>query len=179
MTAIEKVHRPNTKDELKSFIGLAEYCAKCVKNFMEIVEPFRGLMKKGAEFDWTEECESVFFKIKESFVQAPTLGHFEVTGRAYVTTDASKVGIGAVLTQVKDGIENVIGFTSRRLQRAETEYSVIERDTLACCWGINRFRFYVCEIPFKLRTDHKPLTYIFKGGRGLEGNVVPSIARWL
>ncbi|KAJ1156154.1 hypothetical protein NDU88_008878 [Pleurodeles waltl] len=125
------------------------------------------------------EKQGIYEEVKKCILEAPALGVFDVTAKTFITSDASNVGIRAVLTQVKDEDEYVVGFASRRLQGAELSYSVIEREALACCWGINHFRFYLWGIPFKLRTDHKPLTYIFKGGRGLEGNVTPRVSRWL
>ncbi|KAJ1170018.1 hypothetical protein NDU88_001899 [Pleurodeles waltl] len=136
-------------------------------------------MKKGVTYEWDESCKHSFQELKDSILKVPTLGVFDANAKTFLTTDASNVGVAAVLTQVKEGEERIIDFASRRLQGAEASYSVIEREALACCWGINHFKFNLWGLPFKLRTDHKPLTYIFKGGRGLEGGITPRISKWL
>ena len=61
-----------------------------------------------------------------------------------LTTDASTVGLGAVLSQVQEGIERPISFASRQLNKAEREraYSASELDTLAVVWATKYFRCY-------------------------------------
>lgn len=179
LAAIKDAPAPCNKDQLTSFLGLAEYCSKFVKGFTEIVEPLRVQIKKGTVFEWSNECEDAFNEIKKGIVGAPTLGHFSIAGKTYVTTDASAIGAGAILTQVCNGEERIIGFASRRLRDAELSYSVIEKEALAYCWGIRHFKYFVWGLSFRVRTDHKPLVHLFKGGKGLESSVTPRISRWM
>ncbi len=75
-----------------------------------------------------------------------------------MTCDASAVAVGAVLSQLHDGIERPIAFASRALSTAEQKYSVGEREALACIWACERWHMYLYGRSFTLRTDHQALT---------------------
>ena len=68
-------------------------------------------------------------------------------------TDASAVGLGAVLEQHG----HVIAYTSKSLTSAERNYSVIQRECLAIVFALKQFRHYLLERPFLFNTDHAPL----------------------
>ena len=77
-------------------------------------------------------------------------------------TDASDVGLGAVLVQEEGGIRQSVAFASRKLNAAERNYSVIEKECLAIVWAIDKFYRYLYGIEFSLETDHKQLVYLNK-----------------
>ena len=75
-------------------------------------------------------------------------------------TDASPVGLGAVLTQDQIGEDRVIWNASRSLSEVEKRYSQTEREALGVVWACERFHMYLYGIDFELLTDHKPLEFI-------------------
>ena len=87
-----------------------------------------------------------------------------------VSTDASDLGLGAVLTQ--EG--RVVEFASRRLSRSEENYSVFDRELLAIVWALEKWRFYLFGRAFVVHTDHRPLTYL-QSVRNPKGR----LARWI
>ena len=75
-------------------------------------------------------------------------------------TDASGVGVVAVLLQENDEKLYPVGYASKKLNLTEARYPIIEKECLVVVWGIKRFRLYLAFRRFMLQTDHKPLRYL-------------------
>ena len=75
-----------------------------------------------------------------------------------MATDASGTALGAVLSQVIENKERVIAYWSRQLNKAERNYSTVEREALAVVCAVKEFFPYLYGRPFILLTDHNPLT---------------------
>ncbi|GBG64906.1 hypothetical protein CBR_g48372 [Chara braunii] len=93
---------PRTLTELRSFLGLANYYRKFVRNFSTIAAPLRRLLKKEAIWQWDKDCTSVLKKLKRAFIEYPILKVADPSLPFVVTTDTSQYGIGAVLQQDDD-----------------------------------------------------------------------------
>jgi hypothetical protein len=79
-----------------------------------------------------------------------------------VVTDASPLGLGAILSQYDDSDNRkIIAYASKTLSPIEQRYSQTEREALAIVWSCEHFNFYLFGQKFKLVTDHKPLELIF------------------
>lgn len=161
VAALTKMPVPGSKDQLKSFLGLASYYRKFASNFAEIAEPLHALLKKDKEFWWTELQQGAFDSLKVSLSSAPIRAYPEQRKPYFVHTDASGVGIGAVLTQT-DGAnaEHPVAFISRTLGRSERNYAAIEWEALAVVWAVKSFRHYLLGKPFTVITDHAPLRWL-------------------
>ncbi|ROT64664.1 putative uncharacterized protein K02A2.6-like [Penaeus vannamei] len=77
-----------------------------------------------------------------------------------VKTDASDVGLGAVLLQEDADVKMPVAYASRKLSDAEKKYSVVERECLAVVWATKKFYRYLYGQQFYLETDHRPITYL-------------------
>ena len=151
---------PVTPDEVKRFVAFANYYRKHIRDFAKICAPLNYLTRKDVVFNWTAECEAAFQKMKGLFVKPPVLDYpnFDEENIFKLHTDASGYGLGAVLSNMND---RPIAFTSKMLNKAEKNYSTIEKELLAMVWAIRHFRSYLHGRKFQLYTDHRPLVYLF------------------
>lgn len=85
----------------------------------------------------------------------------DFTKEFVLTTDASDVACGAVLSQKFDGNDLLIAYASKSLTTGEKNKSTIEKELTAIHWGINHFKAYLYGRKFRVRTDHRPLVYLF------------------
>jgi len=104
---------PKNVRELRGFLGLTGYYRRFVQNYSEIVSPLNALLKKDRAFSGTEECNAAFLEWKRKMMEPPVLALPNETGLFVLDTDASDRSIGAVLSQVQDGEENVIAYAGR------------------------------------------------------------------
>ncbi|KAL5457235.1 hypothetical protein EMCRGX_G034481 [Ephydatia muelleri] len=159
---------PKTVTEIRQFLGLASYYRRYIQQFADIATPLHYLTEKTATFVWTEECQKGFQRLKDLLSQAPVLCYPSLTKDFELQTDASAVGLGAVLEQ--DG--HVVAYASRSLTHAERQYSVIERECLAVLYAVKQFRHYLLGRAFVLHTDHQPLQWL--SAQKMEGR----LCRW-
>ncbi|CAF2777528.1 unnamed protein product [Rotaria sp. Silwood2] len=138
---------------------------KFIPRFAQISSPLNKFNRKGLPFIWTDIEQSSFDQLKTA-ITSPDVLIFPDPDKPYVIrTDASRVGIGAVLLQEQVSNDNnitpvykLVAFASRTLKPAETRYSTIELETLAIWWSVTqKFRSYIEGQQFIIETDHKPL----------------------
>lgn len=165
---------PTTVTEVKSFLGLAGYYRKFIPNFSEIASSLTELTIKCKKFVWTDNCQTAFDRLVELLTSAPVLAFPKRTGEFIIDTDASANGIGAVLSQVQDGEERVIAYSSKTLNDSQRKYCTTYRELLAVVVFVKQFRHYVWGNHFTIRTDHASLVWLknFKDPEGI-------LARWL
>ena len=154
---------PRTVKELSSFLGLASYFRKFVRNFAEIASPLLQLTHKDATFQWGDREQSSFDRLKCALASAPVVSFPRFSGdagRFRLDTNASDVGIGATLFQEQDGEDKVIAFASHRLSKSQRNYSTTRKELLACVVFVQHFRHYLLGKHFELRTDHASLRWL-------------------
>ena len=128
-----------------------------IPGFSSIASPLYDLLRGGASWRWEGPQHAAFDRMKELLCSEPiVLALPNDEDEFEVATDASNVGIGAVLSQKG----RVIEYASRRLNPAEQNYSVTERELLAIVWAIEKWRKYLFGKRFLLTTDHRPLTFL-------------------
>lgn len=99
INAVKDFKRPTNQKEVKSFLGLSGYYRKFIMNFSTIAKPLIELTKKDQPFNWTNECDESFKILKELLCSSPVLRYRDYDKDFTLTTDASNVGLGAVLSQ--------------------------------------------------------------------------------
>ncbi|KAL1272916.1 hypothetical protein QQF64_028778 [Cirrhinus molitorella] len=155
--------------------GLARWKRRrFVQGFSTLADPLFQLLKKDKSFMWTEECQNSFAALKQALVTAPVLAPPDPTLPFILDTDASGVGMGAVLSQVGTGGERVVAYHSKTFNKSERRYCVTRRELAAVLFAVRHFKYYLCGIPFIVRTDHSALQWLmsFKEPEG-------QLARWI
>jgi hypothetical protein len=177
---IEKVvnyPRPRNLTELRAFLGLASYYRRFIKDFSKISSPLYKLTEKEESYTWNDERQRVFDILKEKLTSAPVLMYPDFDKPFILYTDASQIGLGAVLSQKgDDGKEHVIVYASRTLNSAEKNYSTTEQECLAIVWAVKYFRHYIFGSRFTIITDHAALQWLLNAESKLTEN--KRIMRW-
>ena len=145
--AVLAYKQPEIRSEVSAFLGLTGYYRKFVPAYATIAAPLTELLKKGKPecIAWSAACDEAFVTLKECLTKTPILRVPDPKQRLIVQTDASDVGVGAVLSQQDDdGEEHPIAYASRKLQFRETKYSAVEKECLAIVWALKYFK---CDSP--------------------------------
>ncbi|GKV36711.1 hypothetical protein SLEP1_g44811 [Rubroshorea leprosula] len=149
--------RLNSVVEIRSFLGLAGYYLRFVRDFSRIAQPMTRLIRKDTKFEWTLECEESFLTLKEKLVTAPVLA-LPINGERFtIYSDASKKGLGCVLMQ-KD---RVIAYASRQLKPYEENYPTHDLELATVVFALKIWRHYLYGESCKIFIDDKSLKYIF------------------
>ncbi|GFW59909.1 retrovirus-related Pol polyprotein from transposon 17.6 [Trichonephila clavipes] len=167
---------PKNSKEVSKFLGIVGWYQKFIlvsevytQIYADICEPLYRLKKKGAKFNWSTEKLNSFDKINRAIIEAPVLQLPNFTEQFNLFTDASGVGIGAVLNQN----HRPNAFASRTLNKAERNYTVTECECLAVICALNKFKTYFGSLPVKAITDHAALTKLTNGK-----NLSSRMIRW-
>ncbi|XP_063965770.1 uncharacterized protein K02A2.6-like [Lytechinus pictus] len=175
VAAIKEARMPTNQSEVRSFLGLVNYCARLIPNLATIAEPLRKLTRGDQPWTWGPEQRQSFERLRNALTSDDVMAHFVTGAPTELRVDASPFGLGAVLTQTIDGITRPVAYASRTLSDVERRYSQTEREALAVVWGCERFHLFLSGAEFTLLTDHKPLEVIY----GPHGKPHARIERWV
>ena len=157
LTAIREIPPPKTATEVRSFLGLAGYYRRYVKNLAAITGPLHALTRKDAVFHWSDDCQDAFDRLKMLLTTSPITAFPDFSQSFRLYTDASTSGLGAILAQVREGRERIVCCPSRSLNQAEKAYTATMLECLAIVWAVAKFRPYLMAMPFEVFTDHYAL----------------------
>lgn len=159
LEAIKKYPIPKSVKEIKSFLGLIGYYRRFISNFAHITSPMTKYLRKNEKINIEDpNYAQAFYHCKELLMNALILTYPDFSKPFTLTTDASNVAIGGVLTQ----FNKPIGYYSRTLNSAEKNYSTIEKELLAIIDCTKHFRPYLFGKHFTIETDHNPLVWLDK-----------------
>lgn len=184
VAAIREWPRPQTVRELRSFLGFTGYYRRFVRDYSRIVRPLNDLLKgefaprhksqshwkrtKSSSLSniWTSNCQDAFELIIQKLTSTPVLGFADWRLPYVVHTDASTIGLGAVLYQIQEDQLRVVAYASRGLSRSERNYPAHKLEFLALKWAVSqKFNDYLYGATFKVLTDNNPLTYVLTSAK--------------
>ena len=140
-------------------MGLCSYYRRYVRDFAAIARPLHQLTEKTKEFHWNTEAQTAFEQLKDCLTSTPILAFPSMKEPFILYTDASQFAIGAALAQVQNGLERVICYASKSLNKAQSRYSTTKRELLAIVNYTRHFKHYLLGRRFKIITDHRELQW--------------------
>ncbi|XP_059470767.1 uncharacterized protein K02A2.6-like isoform X2 [Neocloeon triangulifer] len=135
--AIQDMPAPKNLDELRAYLGL---------------------LKKGARFYWSTECQTAMEEAKRIVSKQAALAYFDPSKDVILACDGSNKGIGAVLSQVEQGKE-------------------IDVEALSIVWAVKKLKKFLWGRQFTIITDHRPLLGIFSPGKPLSDHLPAKLKR--
>lgn len=127
------------------------------------------------EFIWDEECETAFIKLKHALRSTPVLVYLDTRKPFVINCDASSVGIGYVLAQEDETIqEHPICYGGRSLNSCERLYTITELECLALVEAVREFNGYLANSFFTVYTDHLSLKFL----QTLKTTTTGRLLRW-
>ena len=177
--AVQDAPIPSNVTELKAYLGLISYYGKFLPNLSTHLAPLYQLLNKDVSWQWSKAQEESFQKSKKLLLSAKVLTHYNPQLPIVLACDASAYGIGAVLAhRMSDGTDRPIAYASRTLNSSECNYSQIEKEGLACIFGVKKFYSYLFGRRFTIITDHKPLLSLLSCQRPTSLQASARIRRW-
>lgn len=166
VAAVHHAADPQTPSDIKSLLGMTNYCSRFIKDFSSISEPLRRLTRKDTPWTWGPEQQVSLQTLKDSLTSDAIMSYFYPNRETELIVDASPVGLGAILCQKDEkGVKYIIAYASRSLSDVERRYSQTEKEALAIVWSCEHFHLYIYGHPLTLVTDHKALEIIWNNPR--------------
>lgn len=134
ISAMVKWSRPENIRDLRGFLGLTGYYQRFILNYGSIAWPLTDLLKKD-QFQWGKAAKETFERLKVAMTSVPMLVLSNFNEVFVVESDASGVGLGAVLMQNKQPL----AYFSRALTDCEKEKSIYERELMVIVLTIQKW----------------------------------------
>ena len=160
--AIRGWEAPTNVKEVRSFLGFANFYRDFIEEFSDLAAPLTLLTRKDCPFKWTKAQEHAFNTLRERFILAPIMAHWDPDRATVLEADCSGYSIGACLSQVDDeGLLRPVAYFSRKLSPAESNYPIHDKEMLAIVKAMGEWRGELTGLrePFTVLSDHKNLQY--------------------
>ena len=167
---------PSCIKDIWSFLGFCNFYRAFISNFSNIAHPLNDLTCKNCQWDWSNNCNQAFQKLKHVCTSEPILKTSDWSKPFIMHTDASGYALGVVIVQEhKDGI-HPIAFHSHSLLPAEKNYDVYDKELAGIVFAFKCGcpLFLGVQHPVKVLTNHKNLQYFHELQK-----VTGQQARWI
>lgn len=157
ISAMQQWPKPMNIKSSRGFLGLTGYYRKFVHHYGAISKPLTEMLKKN-NFCWTVATEKAFVQLKQAMTQAPVLSLPDFTKPFILETDACDRGMGAVLMQ--EG--RPLAYLSKAFGLKHISLSTYEKEFLAILMAVSRWRHYLKNTSFVIKTDHEALKFLLE-----------------
>ena len=147
---------PKDVNDLRSFLGMANYFRRFVKDYAKMSVPLVSLLSTKRVWKWDAGCQEAFERIRHDLTHSPVLALPDFDKPFVVECDASDFAVGAVLFQ--EG--KPVAYEGKKLSGAERNYPTHDRELLAVIHALRQWRCYLEGLRFTVVTDHNPLTWL-------------------
>ena len=172
--AVKAMTLPTTIKEIQSHLGLFQFFAALIDNYALIAGPLSAVTSPDHPWrsfaisgDLPEEAQEAWFKLRNIIASRPVLAFADFSLPFQIFVDASvgkphatppiRGGIGAILTQVQNGITRPIGYFSRQFKDSESRYNAYNAELCGLVAGLEHFMSYIKNSKVTAFTDHMPL----------------------
>jgi len=170
IAAIRDLPQPKSIKGLRSFLGSLNYVRDYIENYASKAKPLFDLLRKGRHFIWKDIHQNAFEDLKNSAIKAPLLS-FVQDGPLYLQTDASDIGIGAVLYQIENNKKIVISYLSKTFDDTQRNWPICEKEAFGIYHSVTKLSHFLLGRQFIIMTDHANLLF-------MQSATSPKIQRW-
>ena len=133
---IQSLAVPKTRKQLRQFIGMINFYRDMWKKRSELLAPLTSLTSKNVKYDWKDEHQKCFEAIKRVIEREVLLGYPNFNAPFEIHTDASKLQLGAVISQKG----KPIAFYYRKMNSAQYNYTTTDKELLSIVATLKEFR---------------------------------------
>lgn len=158
LRSIKDFPTPQSKKNIRQFLGKINFYHKYIPDSTRLLEPLHNLLRDNTPFRWTDVQNRAFEEIKDYLCKSPVLAIFDPNRPTFLFTDASGLGVGAILKQVQDDEElHPVAYFSKKLSHSQKKRKAIYLECLAIKEAIQYWQHWLIGHKFVVISDHKPL----------------------
>jgi len=155
LVSIKNFPTPQTRKNVRQFLGKINFYGKYVPNVSIALDPLHNLLRKDQRFIWSEQCQKAFNDMKKLLCSQPVLAIFDPDLPINIYTDASRLGIGAVLKQIQSNDkEKPVAYFSKKINESQKNKEVIY---IECIVIKEAIRYWLIGRKFTVFSDHQSL----------------------
>ena len=155
---------PTTVHTIRSFLGLANFYRRFIKDYTMLVKPLMDLTQKDRAFTWGSVEANAFTELKAQFTTAPILTYPDNDCQFRLETDTSDFTTGTVLSILKNNRWNPVAFSSHAMSPEERNYLVVDKEMLSVIRALEQWRHYLegAKHQFDIWNNHANLQWFMK-----------------
>ena len=155
---------PKTVRGVRSFLGLANFYQRFIKDYAQVARPLNDLTKKDQAFKWKKPQQIAFDLLKQWFTTAPILVFPDIDKQFRLETNASDFTTGTVLSILKDEKWHPVAYSSHSMSPKEHNYPIADKEMLSVISSLEEWRHYLegANLQFEVWNDHANLQWFMK-----------------